>query len=76
MVMTREEARADIEGYLGSQSEEYFAERGQSREEVLNNEEIMDSLVNEHMACVNRYGVERDWSVKDACDVEPGFYAD
>lgn len=71
--MTREEARADIKSYLEMQDDGYFAERGRTREEVLNSEEIMEALVNEHMACVNRFGCEREWSCRDACDSDPGF---
>lgn len=75
-VLTLEAARKDIVEYLGQQENDYFSERGTTKEQVIGDQELIENLAVEHMRCVNRYGNEREWSCKDACDVEPGFYMD
>ena len=68
-----EEARNDVITYLSAQQEDYFTERGRTKEDVLSDAEVVNEIAAEHMRCVNRYGNEREWSVENACDVEPGF---
>lgn len=72
--ITRDEAIKDIVSYLNAQPNEYFEERSTTKEEVLNDRGIILSLANEHLYCVNRIGCDREWSCKDACDNDPGFY--
>lgn len=63
----------DIKNYLRAQDDEWFAERSQARENVLNNVNLLEELAMEHMRCVNRCGCDRDWSCADACDCDPGI---
>ena len=74
IVLTEQEAKSDILKYLKAQDPEYFAERSTTYLDVITSEDIMQELIEEHMRCVNRYGCDREWSCKDACDCEPGFY--
>lgn len=67
-----EEAKQDVLEYLDSQSDEYFIEYGQTRE-IMQNDAVISAIAEEHMKCVNSFGNDRAWSVKDACDVEPGL---
>ena len=67
------DAAKDVIEYLTGQDEAYFTERGRNKDEVLNDPVIISEIAAEHLRCVNRYGNERAWSVKDACDIEPGF---
>lgn len=69
-----DEARTDVVNYLEAQSEAYFAERGRRREDVMRDNELIDKLASEHEKCVNRFGCEREWSCKDACDSDPGIW--
>ena len=71
--ITKEEARKDILKYLESQSPEYFEKRSTTHLDVIQSEDIIQSLVDEHMHCVNRLGCNREWSCKDACDNDPGI---
>lgn len=68
-----EDAKKDILSYLSEQENEYFEERGRSREDVLQDTELIDSLAAEHLKCVNNFGNDREWSCKDACDSDPGI---
>ena len=72
--MTKQEARSDILKYLEAQDPEYFAERSTTYLDVVQSEDIMQELVDEHMHCVNRFGCDREFSCKDACDNEPGIW--
>lgn len=69
-----DDARSDIVFYLETQDEDYFAERGRTKEEVLSDGELIDKLAAEHQKCVNSFGCEREWSCRDACDNEPGIW--
>ncbi len=69
-----DDAKNDILEYLWLQNENYFSERGTTEEQVLENEELIDRLAAEHLKCVMRFGVEREWSCKDACDNSPGIW--
>ena len=68
------QARADIIKYLSTQPECYFTQRGRSKVEVLNDTETIADLACEHMHCVTRFGNDREWSCKDACDHTPGIW--
>ena len=59
--------------YLNEQDDEYFSERCTTRSAVLSNRELLDRIAAEHRKCVEQFGNERKWSVKDACDNEPGI---
>ena len=72
-VLTYAEARGDIVTYLMTQSADYFTERGTTKEQILQDTDLLDILASEHMKCVNNFGNEREWSCQDACDVEPGI---
>lgn len=63
----------DVIDYLNEQDDEYFSERCTTRSAVLSNRELLDRIAAEHRKCVEQFGNERDWSVKDACDNEPGI---
>lgn len=67
-------AHADVVEYLAAQDSEYFEKRGRSYSDLLSDTYAFEAIVEEHMHCVNSYGCERGWSVKDACDNDPGFY--
>ena len=71
--ITKEEARKDIIKYLEAQDPEYFQKRSTTFFDVIQSEDIMQSLVDEHMHCVNRLGCNREWSYMDACDNDPGI---
>lgn len=63
----------DITAYLHNQEEQYFTERGTTSTAVLSNNELLHDLAAEHHRCVTRYGADRVWSCKDACDSDPGI---
>lgn len=67
------QARADIIEYLSAQPEDYFTQRGRSKREVLRDTETIADLTCEHLHCVKRFGNDREWSCKDACDIAPGI---
>lgn len=70
---TIEAARKDVVAYLTEQEESYFTCRGKTKAEVLVDSELIDTVAAEHYKCVMNFGNDREWSVKDACDVEPGI---
>lgn len=72
--LTRSEAWGDVMNYLRKQDDDWYEERDRIKEEVLNSAELIDDLVEEHLRCVNRYGLDREWSVEDACENEPGIW--
>lgn len=65
--------RDEVIDYLIAQDEEYFAERGTTKAYVLANDELIRDIAEEHYRCVERYGVDRAWSLRDACDNDPGI---
>ncbi len=67
------EAKRDIVSYLEAQDDSYFQDRGRTKEDVLLDSELLETLATEHMKCVNGFGNEREWSCQDACDCEPGI---
>ena len=71
--MTTNEAERDILGYLKAQDDSWFEKRGRTKFEVLADGALISRLVDEHLRCVNRYGCDREWSVKDACESDPGI---
>jgi len=68
-----EDAKKDVINYLSEQENEYFTERNTTREAVFSDTELIAHLASEHLACVTCFGCEREWSVKDACDSDPGI---
>lgn len=74
--MKIEEAKKDVINYLSLQEDAYFNERNTTREAVLSDNELIAHIASEHLSCVTRFGCERDWSVKDACDSFPGISHD
>ncbi len=66
-------AREDVVGYLSRQDDAYFAARGKTKDAVLADSGLIDALAAEHLKCVMQFGNDREWSVKDACNVEPGI---
>ena len=69
-----EGCRMDVINYLKEQDDAYFAERSTTKETVLADKELIDTLTLEHHKCVYQFGNDRGWSVADCCDNEPGFY--
>ena len=72
----RQESMQDVVLYLTLKDENYFSERDTSKKEVLQNEDLLKRLADEHYKCVHEFGCEREWSIKDACDNEPGIWPD
>ena len=72
-VFTYDTARTDIIEYLSGQDEMYFSERAVMKGDVLRSETLINKLAQEHYRCVTCYGMEREWSCKDACDHDPGI---
>lgn len=70
---TREDAMDDVEKYLSSQPDKYFADRGTTRDAVLCDDGILADIAAEHYKCVLHFGNDREWSCKDACDSDPGI---
>ena len=70
---TFEDAKNDVISYLSSQDEHYFHDQGLTKDMVLQNANLIGLLSDEHLRCVSRYGCEREWSCKDACDSDPGI---
>lgn len=68
------DAKNDIFTYLAVQDETYFSMRNTTKEHVMNDAEMIEKLANEHYHCVTRFGCDRAWSYKDACDSDPGFF--
>lgn len=73
---TLADAKADVVAYLKAQDEAYFAERQRTKATVLADDELLDELTGEHYKCVTKFGNDREWSAKDACDSNPGIWAD
>lgn len=73
MSITFDAARQDVVRYLTRQDDKYFEERGTTRNAVFCDYEQIDLVASEHLKCVNSYGCDAEWSLKDACDVEPGI---
>lgn len=67
------EARKDVVDFLNSRPPEWFEEYDRTKWSVLNDAQLIEELVNEHLRCVNRYGCDRQWSVEDACTSNPGI---
>ena len=63
----------DVVNYLRAQGEHYFTCRGTTKTAVLNDSDRISLIASEHRKCVERFGNEREWSVKDACDNAPGI---
>lgn len=74
LLLTKPEAITDIFKYLKSQPDDYFEARSTTLQQLLKDENALEAIVGEHMRCVNRYNCDREWSCKDACDNDPGFY--
>lgn len=70
---TIEDARKDVVDYLTEQEDSYFTCRGKAKDEILADSELIDTVAAEHYKCVMNFGNDREWSVKNACDVEPGI---
>lgn len=73
MGFTYADALADVIDYLKAQDEDYFTSRGQTKEAVLRDRNLLSDCASEHLHCVTRFGNDREWSCKDACDNEPGI---
>lgn len=73
-IINYQEAKSDVYEYLNAKDDDYFAERGRTKTDVLNDEDLIEEIAAEHYHCVNSFGNEREWSCADACDREPGFY--
>lgn len=67
------DAKEDVINYLKQQDDNYFLSRNTTRDTVLSDTDLIDHIASEHLACVTRFDCEREWSVKDACDVSPGI---
>lgn len=70
--MNFDEAMRDIREYLEAQEDEYFEEKGTTREAVMADTDRLAWCAREHKKCVEAYGVDREFSCKDACDKAPG----
>lgn len=71
--LTYTEAWGDVINFLRAQSEAWFLSCGRVKSDVLNDGILIDKIVGEHLRCVNNYGNDREWSVQDACTVDPGI---
>lgn len=71
--LTYTEAWGDVMNYLRAQSEACFLSCGRIKDDVLSDGILIDKIVSEHLRCVNIYGNDREWSVQDACSVDPGI---
>lgn len=74
--LTEEEALADIQEYLARQSDQYFADRRTTREEVLADTELLKQLADRHHRTVNIAGGDRQSSCTYACNFDPGINMD
>lgn len=72
-LLSSTEAKEDIVAYLTAQDAAYFADRGTTKEQVLQDTLLLGLLADEHRKCVNNFGNDREWSCKDACDSDPGI---
>ena len=68
-------AKWEVENHLKFKDESFFAERGTTLQQVLADEDLMDTLITAHYRNVHKYGCDADWSVKEVCDCEPGIPA-
>lgn len=66
--------RDEVVDYLAKQDDEYFAARGVTKASVLANDTLIRTIAEEHFRCVERYGCDREWSLRDACDNDPGIH--
>lgn len=74
--LTEEEALADIREYLELQSDQYFADRKTTKEEVLADTALLNQLAGRHHCIVNMFAGARQSSCMNACDYEPGINMD
>lgn len=65
--------RDEVIEYLKNKNDRYFTKRGTTRERVLANDELIRAIAEEHFRCVERHGCEREWSLRNACDYDPGI---
>lgn len=73
MSITFDMAKQDVIRYLAAKDDKYFEERGTTRNDVFCDCEQIDLIAAEHFKCVNSFGNDIEWSLKDACDVDPGI---
>lgn len=73
IVISYGEARKDIVDFLNSRPPEWFEEYDRTKWSVLNDAQLIEELVNEHLICVNRYGCDRRLSISGACTLYPGI---
>ena len=73
LVADNDEFTQDVISYLNLQDDAYFEARGRKKEDVLADKDLIERIASEHRKCVESFGNEREWSVKDACDNEPGI---
>lgn len=73
-MLTLTDAREYVVGYLQMQEDSYFEERETTKEAVLANDALIDAIACEHAHCVSSFGLNWDWSLKDACDNDPGIW--
>lgn len=71
--LTMTEAWGDVMNYLETRPEEWYGERDRTKYGVLNDAVLINAIVREHMHSVNHYGIDREWSIEDACTIEPGI---
>ena len=74
--MDYETAKAEVIAYLKIQEDSYFKERLTTKNRVLADEKLIDSLASEHLHCVNSFGNDPVWSCRNACDEYPGIVPD
>lgn len=73
-MLTLNDAKEVVVDYLQMHEESYFTEHETTKEAVLANDELIDAIAYEHSHCVNSFGNDPDWSLKDACDNDPGIW--
>ena len=73
-MLTLNDAKEVVVGYLQMQEESYFTEHETTKEAVLANDALIEAIAYEHAHCVSSFGLDWDWSLKDACDNEPGIW--
>lgn len=62
-----EDARNDVIQYLSKQDDKYFAERGYTKD-ILLDDDVIDNIVVNHMDTVRNFNCSRDHSCEEACN--------
>lgn len=72
--MNFEDSLREVMTFIETLPDEEFSLRGTTKEAVLSNTDRLEWVAQEHRKCVLQFGVNREWSLKDAVMEAPGVF--